>query len=370
MNTDDCIIIGGGIIGLSLAYELACRGVSRIRILERGQPGREASWAGAGILPPANPDTASHPLDRLRGVSHRLHPQWSRHLLEETGIDDGYRRCGGLYLARSRGEAASLIGLAMTFEEQEIEFQKLSPEELAEYEPALTEQSFRAAYRAPDEVQVRNPRRLQALLAACRKRGVKIHAEAEVRGFSQVGSRLQSVQTAKQEFSAGMFCVAAGAWSYSVLEQFGVACSVFPIRGQMALFSCRQPPFTHVLNEGSRYLVPREDGLVLAGSTEEEAGFDKSVTPQVVDELTQWARQLAPVLENANVEKTWAGLRPGSFDGLPYLGKAPLWDNLFAAVGHFRSGLHLSPGTAEMVAKQMLGDPAENDWDWFRVGRG
>ena len=117
--TLDCLIIGGGVIGLSIAYQMSREG-RRVRVIDRNLPGREASWAGAGILPPANPLTAVHPLEKLRGLSHELHPVWSKDLLAETGIDNGFRRCGGLYLARSAGEAASLHALAASLARVDI----------------------------------------------------------------------------------------------------------------------------------------------------------------------------------------------------------------------------------------------------------
>src|SRR6185503_3643952 len=121
---DDCLIVGAGVIGLSLAYELAGHGM-RVRVVDRQEPGREASWAGAGILPPANPDTADHPYEQLRGISHRLHAEWARRLRQETGIDTGYRRCGGIYLARTAGEGASLVGYVSWCGSVGIEIQRL-----------------------------------------------------------------------------------------------------------------------------------------------------------------------------------------------------------------------------------------------------
>src|SRR5205823_4200007 len=131
----------------------------------------------------------------------------------------------------------------------------------------------------------------------------------------------------------GQYCFTAGAWTGQLLARLGMSIGILPIRGQMVLFRSSQPPIKRVVNEGSRYLVPREDGHVLAGSTEEEVGFDKRTTAAAIAELTAFARDLVPALRNATIEQTWAGLRPGSFDGLPYLGRLPSLRNAFIASG-------------------------------------
>jgi glycine oxidase len=369
----DCLIVGGGVIGLSLAYELA-RHKLRVRVVDRQEPGREASWAGAGILPPASRAQAIHPLDQLRALASELHPAWAAQLFRETGIDNGYRLCGGLYLARSAGEAASLLGLARLLEEQEIACERLSSEALAEREPALaplaSSGSLRAVYLLPREGQLRNPRHLQALLAACRLRGVEITSGVEVEGFGLSSGRLAAVQTSQGSLSADRYCLTLGAWTARLLSQLGVPNGILPIRGQMVLFACERPPFTSVLNEGPRYLVPRDDGRVLVGSTEEEAGFDKSNTPEAVAELHDLACELVPKLRDAPVERTWAGLRPGTFDGFPYLGAIPGLSNAFVAAGHFRQGLYLSPATALVMSDLIRGQAPPIDLTPFRVGRG
>jgi glycine oxidase len=142
-----------------------------------------------------------------------------------------------------------------------------------------------------------------------------------------------------------------------------------PIRGQIVLFRCHEPPITRIINEGSRYLVPREDGRVLAGSTEEEVGFDKRTTAEAIADLTEFARDLVPALREATIEKTWAGLRPGSFDGLPYLGRLPGLMNAYVAAGHFRNGLFLSTATAVVMSQLIRGEQPEVDLSPFRVGR-
>ncbi len=369
----NCLIVGGGVIGLSIAYELAGRG-ERVRVIDQGQLGKESSWAGAGILPPANAATAIHPLDQLRALSHDLHLAWAHRLREESGIDTGFRRCGGLYLARTVGEAAALHGLKGMLHEEGIEMARLSQSELSQREPGLTNLSERgslvAAYWLPNESQLRNPDHLRALIACCRQRGVELSEQTEFREFRSMRSRVAEAMTSDGPMAAEKFCVCSGAWTHYLLKQLGFPNGIMPIRGQMMLFKCDQPPFRHILNEGPRYLVPRDDGHVLVGSTEEEVGFVKGTTDESLRELATLARELVPELTPDKVERTWSGLRPGSFDGFPYLGAVPGHDNLFVAAGHFRSGLHLSTGTAVIMSQLMRGEKPAIDLSPFRVGRG
>lgn len=366
----NCLIIGGGVIGLSLASELARR-AWHVRVIDRQRLASEASWAGAGILPPANADTAIHPIDKLRALSHQLHQSWAKRLLAATGIDNGLRRCGGIYLATSAGEAASLAAMAQSLREEQIACIRLSSDALSNLEPAIARRdSIRAAYRLPDEYQLRNPRHLQALLQECRQLGVTLDEHCEATEIAITGDKIQSVTTSHGKLQADAYVVTGGAWTHKILQQIGVSTAILPMRGQIVLFRCDRPPVTHILNEGPRYIVPRDDGHVLVGSTEEEVGFDKSNTDEGIRDLTEFAYNLLPSLREATIERTWAGLRPATFDGFPYIGRAPGLGNLYVAAGHFRSGLHLSPGTAVLLAQMLCGETPELDLTPFRVSRG
>jgi glycine oxidase len=369
----DCLIMGGGVIGLSIAYELATHGL-QVQVIDKSEMGREASWAGAGILPPANLETAVDPIDRLRGLSHPLHAQWARQLAEETGIDNGYRECGGIYLARHQGEAASLQAFAQWLQEDNIEIVSLSAQDLVEREPALqtaaSQDEIKAAYLVPSECQCRNPDHLKALLQACRQRGVLIHENVTAHAFNLRNMQIDSVATSAGDLQAGSYCITSGAWSGQLLKQLNIPNGILPVRGQMILYRCPEKLLTHIINEGTRYMVPRKDGRLLVGSCEEEVGFDKSTTTEMLAELTALAESLVPQLRSTPVEKSWAGLRPGSFDGFPYLGPIPGLERAFVAAGHFRSGLHLSTGTAVTMGQLIRGLEPTINLDAFRVGRG
>jgi glycine oxidase len=322
-------------------------------------------------------------------------------LKSATGIDNGYRRSGGLYLARTPGEAAALAAWAETLREEGIEVERIGGERLLEVEPGLrgarerdvpkgfastqypvlsTEYSVpvtrssvapagQTAFLVPSEAQIRNPWHLRALAAACIQAGVVLTSNLPADEIVLADGEIHELLTIRGPLRARQYCFTAGAWTGPLLAPLGIATGIVPIRGQMVLFRCGVPPVKHIINVGSRYLVPRADGRVLAGSTEEEAGFDKRTTDEAIADLTAFAREIIPALRNTEIERTWAGLRPGSFDGLPYLGRLPGLANAFVASGHFRSGLFLSPATAVVMAQAICGEATEIDLSPFRVGR-
>ncbi len=368
----DVLIIGGGVIGLSLAWELARRG-SRVQIIDRGEPGREASWAGAGILPSAS-RVSTHPYERLCALACDLHPQWAAQLRDLTGIDTGYQRCGGWYLARTYGERAALAAWANLAHDDGMPIEHVPIDEMSAREPGLNlgggnGWKIQDVYLDPDEAQLRNPRHLRALVAACRQAGVEVIPQVEAAEAVIGAGQISEVQTKRGALRARQYCFTAGAWTGKLLGRLGVAVSVLPIRGQMVLFRCERPPIARIVNEGPRYLVPRDDGRLLAGSTEEEVGFDKRTTEVGLADLTAFARKLVPALAGAQIERTWAGLRPGSFDGLPYMGRLPGLANACVAAGHFRAGLYLSPAVAVVMSQLLRGEVPQIDLTPFGVLR-
>jgi glycine oxidase len=217
--------------------------------------------------------------------------------------------------------------------------------------------------------QLRNPRHVKALLAGCETHGVRLRPGSPFYGFDRQGQRLRAVKSAAGPLHAGRFVVAAGAWSDALLEHVGWRPGIRPVRGQIALLNTRVPLVRRVLLWGERYLVPRPDGRVLLGSTEEDAGFDKRTTAGAVAGLLALAARLVPTLAEAHLERCWAGLRPGSPDGLPFLGPVPGTDNLLVAAGHFRSGIQLSPATALVMKELLLGQKLTVPIEPFRLDR-
>jgi glycine oxidase len=292
---DDVLVIGGGVIGLSLAWDLAKHGRS-VHVIDQAEPGREASWAGAGILPPAKANPSQHPYEQLRGLACELHPQWAKDLKSLTGIDTGYRQCGSLHLARTLGEAAALAAWAALLRDEGIEVERATAADVGEMEPSLAcrndESTYSVAFLIPAEAQLRNPWHVRALVVACERAGVTVSPNRSITEFEVLGDRLIGVQTTAGTLHARQYCFTAGAWTGQILQRLDITTGILPIRGQMVLFRSETPPITRIVNEGSRYLVPRDDGRVLAGSTEEEVGFDKRTTEEAIADLTDFARGL------------------------------------------------------------------------------
>ncbi len=355
----DVLILGGGVIGLTTAYFLAREGVV-VEVLDKGDLGQEASWAGAGILPPGNPDRAATHYDLLRAHSCALHPLLAAELRERTGIDNGYLRSGGLEIL-VEGAAAD------EWRSEGIPFEQLDAAAARRNEPGLA--PGLAAYFLPDMAQLRNPRHLKALQAACRLHGVRLHPGCAAHAFERRGERIVAVRTASGTRSAGRFLLAAGAWTDPLLEPLGWRPGVRPVRGQIVLLNAGAPVFHRLVLHGSQYLVPRSDGRVLIGATEEDEGFDKRTTAVAIAQLLGLACRLVPALARAPVERCWAGLRPGSPDGMPFLGGVPGITNLFVAAGHFRAGLQLSPATGLVMKEVLLDQPLTVPIEAFRLDR-
>jgi glycine oxidase len=362
-RTRDVLILGGGVIGLTTAYFLAKEG-ALVTVLDRDDLGRAASWAGAGILPSGDPDQAHTPLERLRAHSVRMYPALSKELLARTGIDNGYRVSGGLELIESEADAASDEWRAEGGTVREV-----GADEMRRLEPAL-DPRWKRAYYLPDMAQVRNPRHLQALVAACESYGVRLLPGCAARSVIRVGRRVTAFETDRGRFEARRFLITAGAWSDDLLGLLGRRPGVRPVRGQIVLLNTGAEGPRPLLLFGKRYLVPRGDGRVLVGSTEEEVGFDTRTTAGAVADLIAFATTVMPTLGGAAVERCWAGLRPGSADGLPYLGPVPGCDNVFVGSGHFRSGLQLAPASGLVLAQLLLDRKPLVPLDAFRLDRG
>ncbi|MCB9949830.1 MAG: glycine oxidase ThiO [Planctomycetaceae bacterium] len=344
----DVVVIGGGVVGLTIAYELAQSG-AQVSVLDRTEFGREASWAGAGMIPPGASAHAPQSLQSLSIAARARWPQLSAELRELTGVDNEFAECGSLlFPARENWdeEIAEWSGVPHTVITDD-------PVTLKELAPTLSPKHGTALH-LPTAAQVRNPPHLRALTAACEKLGVTILPNREATGFRQAGSQVTEVETSDGNVAADCFVVAAGAWSTDLLKSTGVELDVEPVRGQIRMFKCEQQPFIPLLEVGPRYLVPRADGRVLAGSTEEWVGFEKHTTPKGMEELHKFAIDLVPCLAEATVELTWSGLRPYSRRGFPHVGRAPNLENLLIATGHFRAGLSLSPATALEVRRMVL----------------
>lgn len=348
----DILIIGGGAVGLTTAWYLAGQGVS-VSVVDRQQVGREASWAGAGMLPPGKLQHAFTPEARLRSYSHQLWDTLTSELKNRTGIDNGYRLTGSVEIRPVHPvERDGFARQLSDWRAEGIIVEDLDRLGLEKHVPSLADDLSFGVF-LPEFGQVRNPRHVKALAAACRQVGVDIIEDQEQISLTVHGRQVQAA-TPDRQFLCDRICVCAGSWSSRVLEPLGVALPVKPVRGQMAQLRVGQLPFSCVIEQGRRYIVPRADGLILVGSTEEHVGFEKRNTTEGVADLLKFAESLVPELGRAEMIRCWAGLRPGSPDELPFLGRVPQFNNLFLAAGHFRSGLQMSPGTGAVLTDLLL----------------
>jgi len=351
----DVLLVGGGVIGLSTALRLADIGIA-VTVIDRQQVGREASWAGAGMLPPG--DDATIPADDspesreryLRCLSNSLWPDLSARLLEQTGIDNGYRNCGAIEVADS---ADSLDQRLTEWKNEGINIERLTDRAaIDKYVPGLHDQFHKAVW-LPDFCQARNPRHLKALRAACQLSGVEILEDISDLSLQANGS-VVTATTGSRTLEAERICITAGSWTRQLLQPLHIELPIRPVRGQIVQLNLPQLPFRCVIEQGPRYLVPRPDGLILVGSTQEDVGFEKQTTNEGIAGLLDFAKSIVPQLSHAEVVGQWAGLRPGSPNGLPFLGRVDAFDNLYVGAGHFRSGLQMSPATAHLLARTLM----------------
>lgn len=370
--SSDVLVIGGGIIGLSIAWRLGREGLS-VTLLERGALGREASWSAAGVLAAGNWQRTD-PLVRFQRESLRMYADWCATIAEAGGLDPEYRRCGTLELLLNEQQfrmalAEADVAEALPFAEDGPVLRLLTPAEAREIEPRLAGHIL-GAKLCTFNAQVRNPRLLKALAAAATRTGVRLVEGCPVTGLVRQASRITGAHTPIGRFAAGHTVLCAGAWSAGLDDELGRLMPVYPVRGQIALLRTAPGPRTCILKHRKWYAVPRLDGLMLIGSTEEhDSGFQTSTTAQGVAHLLSTTRALLPPIGEAQFVAAWAGLRPGTPDRKPYIGPVPDHDGLIAATGHFRTGLGLAPLTAEVVADLIL--RGRTDWDisLFRPGR-
>ena len=361
----DVLIIGGGVIGLTTAWRLVEQGLSVV-VCDRQFAGREASWAGAGMLPPGNLERAFTPEARLRSYSASLWPGLSLTLREQSGIDNEFRICGAVEFT-SPDDPESLAQ-KRTWEEERLRAEEIDADQIERLTGSKNELFHDATY-LPDFGQVRNPRHLKALGLACRHLGVQFAENTGPIRFVHHAGTLSEVRAEQHRFSFDHVCITAGAWSAELLHQLGFEIPVKPIRGQIVLLQNHGHPIPSVVELGRRYIVPRSDGLVLIGSTQEDKGFEKRNTLEGVRALLQLGEILCPALRQAEVKQFWSGLRPASIDELPLIGPVPGLNNVFTATGHFRSGLQMSVGTAEILSSLVLGKPSPISLEGLGTGR-
>lgn len=351
------VVVGGGVIGLLSTYLLASAG-QEVVLLEAGEAGREASWAGGGIVSPLYPWRYSPAVTALAHWSQDYYPQLGQTLLRQTGIDPEVYATG-LYWLDLQDEDEALAWA----ERQGRALYPVPMEQVRAAVPALGDGFSRAVFM-PGVANVRNPRLLAALREALQRMpNVRVVEHSPVEALIQEGRRIVGVRTTEGEWRGEQVVMAAGAWSAELLAPLGIELPVKPMKGQMILYKCAKDFLPSMVLAKRRYAIPRRDGHILVGSTLEDVGFDKAPTEDALGSLKATAVELLPALADAEVVKHWAGLRPGSPDGVPYIGAVSDFDGLWLNCGHFRNGLVLAPASCQLLADLMLGrkpsiDPA------------
>jgi len=352
----DLILVGGGIIGLTLAISLRKHGL-RILVVERGEPGREASHAAAGMLAASGLEIPA-PLRRLAEESARTYPEFVHELEDESGIKVDLREQGTILISRTgafpeRAERLSADQLYKLEAEIQLTPAKRGLTHNRQAEPAfLSERSV-------------DPRALMAaVIKAARHRGVDISSGAEVRRVVIEAGRATGIETDKTSYSAAAVVNCAGAWAGCLGP---VRFPVNPVKGQM-LAVVGGARIEHVVRSEDVYLVPRSDGRTVIGSTLEDAGYDKQTDVETVKRLLEAAKGLLPTLSEAKQHDAWAGLRPGTPDELPILGKTST-EGYFVATGHYRDGILLAPVTAQVMTSLILCQPLSQDLAAFLPAR-
>ncbi len=347
--TKHVVIVGGGVIGLLTAFNLAAE-VEQVVLCDKGEVGKESSWAGGGIVSPLYPWRYSPAVTALAHWSQDFYPQLGERLFASTGVDPEVHTTG-LYWLDLDDESEALAWAAR-------EERPLSAVDIAQAYaavPVLGSGFSRAIYMS-GVANVRNPRLVKSLKAALQAMpNVVLKEHCEITGFSRDGETITGVETATGPIAADRVVLTAGAWSGELLASLGLNLPVEPVKGQMILYKCAADFLPSMVLAKGRYAIPRRDGHVLVGSTLEHAGFDKTPTEDALESLKASAVELLPALADATPVAHWAGLRPGSPEGVPYIGEVPGWQGLWLNCGHYRNGLVLAPASCQLFADLLLG---------------
>lgn len=350
----DVIIIGAGIIGSSIAYHMSRKGISCL-VLEKGAAAQEASAASAGMLGAMMETDAPGPLVELAVASQARYRELAQVLFEDSGVDIEYTECGTVGVARNEEEKTALLQkceFARTFG-QHVEW--IGTDRLRELEPGLSE-SLLGGVHIPGDHQIQSPKAARAFRVAAERMGAVFMEHTPVLGMVTEGARVVGVDTPAGRFHGGHVVLASGSWSPGLAAQLGLKLPVYPVKGQC--YSAILPEgLKHTVFALKCYLMPKRDGTILVGATQEEVGFDKEPTVEAIAYLHEIAASMVPGMKKAQFVRTWTGFRPGNPQLKPILGPVEGRDGLLLATGHFRKGTLLAPITGEILASMVTGDP-------------
>ncbi len=370
-QTTDFLIIGGGVIGLTLARQLSLKGIQRITILEKNQScGMEASNAAAGMLAPQSEADETDDFFDFCRASRDLYPHFSEQLLSETGVDIELDRSGTLYAAFTENDSAEIRRRYEWQKKAGLNIEYLSAKETRRAE-AFISPDVREALFFPNDWQVENRKLLAALQKYCELNQIQTIESVEIKSLLTENGKVIGAKSENDCFYAGKVILTTGAWTSLIKfgENAPSLIKVKPIRGQMLSYRTAKRLFRKVIYSSRGYIVPRADGRILVGATVEDVGFDKSLTAGGTEFLRSNALEIAPNLVNLEIAESWAGLRPFAADGLPILGEFPEIENLFVATAHYRNGILLAPLTAKILADKIVENTNSKFTDVFSPRR-
>lgn len=339
-------IVGGGLQGLFVANELLDAGTS-VRIWDQRETGREASWAGGGILSPLYPWRYSVAATRLSVWSQGEYQRVAGELSAVTGINCGWIKSGMLVLGEPDPSALAWASA------NRVTVEAVDGAKASQLEPAI--RANEGGLWLPDIAQIRNPRLLKALKENVLRRGGQIVEQVAVTGFATKSGRLRALETSSGEVPSSAAALTAGAWTGQLLRKTAFTLPIAPVRGQMISFELNPHSLQRIVLDAGFYLIPRGDGLVLVGSTVERTEFDSATTAEARETLKAVAARVVPALRHSPVKAQWAGLRPGSPNDIPYIGAHPQIEGLYVNAGHYRNGIVMAPASARLLADLILG---------------
>lgn len=363
------VVIGGGVIGCLTALYLHERGANPI-VLEKGEVGRESSWAGAGILCPIHPwlypDSFTHLIDN----SLAMYPALNEMLLDKTGISIQWNTSGLLIPLFENDRIHHREDALVWSKRFGWKVEELDAVQSQNHEPTLSDQ-ISASLLWPEVGQVRNPHLLAAIRKILDIHAIPIHQHTEVVGLEEnLQGGVKAVTLASgEQLQADAVLLAAGSWSGKLASQIGLSLPVEPVKGQIVLLKDEPGRVRHIIKHDDVYMVPRSDGHILVGASMERVGFQQGTTKEVIDSLLDATYRITPGLQSAKVVNQWMGFRPGSPDGMPYLGPVDGCEGLWVASGHYRNGVALAPGTADLMSRWIMGEEPAMDMSDFSVNR-